>query len=211
MHANSVTTRVYTGTAETLSAVSDGVYTVVEKALGALKAIASGVWTFLGKVYASASEAVCAVMNWLSQMTAAAVGEAKKALSYVQELISSMNVDWVAVNATAITLIAGAASIGVAVAAGLVSGAAMAAVAGSLGGSTLVQQVVAVLFGATTAVCVNEVCFAFFKAGLSEELIAQCLTEAQTQQAQQVAAQQVAAQQTQAETQPAPVPALSGA
>jgi hypothetical protein len=181
VHANSLTTRAYNGSAAVLGGVGEGVYTVVEKAFSALKAIASGVWTFLGKVYASASEAVRAVINWLGQMVNAAVGEVKKALSYVKELVSSMNVDWVAVNSAVITLMAMAATIGVSVAAGILSGGAMAGVAAGLGASTTAQQVVAVLFGAVTAGCVSEVCYAFFQAGLRRELIAQCLTDAEAQ------------------------------
>jgi hypothetical protein len=179
VHSNSPLVRVYDGTAAVLGGIGEGIYTITEKAFSALKAIASGVWTFLGRIYASAADAVRAVVNWLGQMATAAVGKVREALSYVKELISSMNVDWVAVNNVAINLMVAAATIGISVVAGVLSGGAMAGVAASLGGSTLVQQITAVFFGAVTAGCVAEVAYAFFQAGVRRELLATCLTEAE--------------------------------
>jgi len=77
---------------DTVSVLGAGVSSVLSTLADAIQKIASGVWAFLGRVYNAFAEAVAAMVAWVKEMANAAYGRAKKALTAVHALVSSMNV-----------------------------------------------------------------------------------------------------------------------
>jgi hypothetical protein len=158
---------------DTLSALGSGVLTVIETIADAIKRIASGVWSFLGRVYNAFEEAVTALVGWLKETATAAYGQAKKALTAVHELVSSMNVS--DINAGMLKLVAAAAAIGVGFTVGGVVGITAAAVAAKLGAANIVIQATGVLFAASTTLCTSSALYALFEGGVEKSTLARIL------------------------------------
>lgn len=158
---------------DTLSALGSGVLTVIETVAEAIERIASGVWSFLGRAYSAIEEAVTAMVRWIKEMANAAYGQAKKALTAVHELVSSMNVS--DVNATMLTLVAAAAAIGVGTTVGLAAGVTTGSVVAGLGASELVVKATAILFAATAGYCTSQVVYALSLGGLPLSTLGQIL------------------------------------
>lgn len=158
---------------DTLSALGSGVLTVIETIADAIKRIASGVWSFLGRVYNAFAEAVSAMVGWLKETANAAHGQAKKALTAVHELVSSMNVS--DISAGMVKLVAAAAAIGVGFTVGGVVGITAAAVAAELGAANIVIQATGVLFAAATTLCTSSALYALFEGGVEKSTLARIL------------------------------------
>lgn len=151
-----------------------GVFSAV---IEGLQNIANAVWSFCGKVYLTCRDTLTAMYQWLGAQCAYATGEGKKAFGKLRELVGSMNVESTAVAIT--KLVAAAAAIGLAITAGTVVGVTMAGLATSIGASATVAKIAGVLFAATTTMCVAEVVYALSVTGLSDEVIAAGMVEAQ--------------------------------
>lgn len=183
IHDNSLINRTLQFGSDVLGTVGSTIVSVTETAFNALRDIAVGVWEFLGKLYTTAADAVRAVYNWLADLASRAYGAVKSALVRVKEYISSMNVDWLAVNSTCIKLMAAAAAIGIGTTVGLAAGVTMGALAGGLGAPVVIQQATALIFGAVTAGCTYEVAYALNCAGLSRASLAAMIAAAQRKSA----------------------------
>jgi hypothetical protein len=158
---------------DTLSALGTGVSSVITTLAEAIQKIASGVWAFLGRVYNAFAEAVSAMVAWVKDMANAAYGQAKKALTAVHELVSSMNVS--DINAGMLKLVAAAAAIGVGFTVGGVVGITAAAVAAKLGAANIVIQATGMLFAASTALCTSSALYALFEGGVEKSTLARIL------------------------------------
>lgn len=158
---------------DTLSALGSGVLTVIETIADAIKRIASGVWSFLGRVYNAFAEAVSAMVAWVKEMANAARGRAKKALTAVHELVSSMNVS--DINASMLSLVAAAAAIGVGATVGLAVGVTTGGLVAGLGASELVIKATAILFAAVSGGCTSQALYALYEGGVQKSTLAQIL------------------------------------
>jgi hypothetical protein len=158
---------------DTLAILGAGVSAALTTIADAIKQIAAGVWSFLGRVYSAVEEATAALVAWVKQMANAAYGQAKKALTAVHELVSSMNVS--DINAGMLKLVAAAAAIGVGTAVGVAAGATMGGMVLGLGAGTTIAQVTAILFAAVSGGCTAQVVYALFEAGVQKSTLAQVL------------------------------------
>jgi hypothetical protein len=175
-------TRIYSASAGAVAATGEFVGALATDATTALSAILDGlaevgksVWVFLGKVYDTVLAYAGAVMGWLGEQITYATGKVKDALKYVYELVSSMSIDWVAVNSAAINLMTAAASFGLAVTVGGAVGLTMGTIALNVGASQTFAQIVALLFGAVTAGCLSEVCYVLVRGGVDKTVVAKAL------------------------------------
>lgn len=158
---------------DTLSALGTGVTTVLTTLADAIQKIASGVWAFLGRVYNAFAEAVAAMVGWVKEMAQAAYGQARKALTAVHELVSSMNVN--DINVGMLKLVAAAAAVGLGVTTGAVVGVSAAAVAAKLGAADIVIQATAMLFAGATTFCTGSALYALFEGGVQKSTLARIL------------------------------------
>lgn len=158
---------------DTLTALGTGVLVVIETIGDAIKRIVSGVWSFLGRVYNAFEEAVAAMVGWLKETAHAARGQARKALTAVHELVSSMNVG--DINDGMLKLVAAAAAIGVGATVGLAVGVTTAAFAAKLGAASLVIQATGMLFAAASGGCTSAALYALFEGGVQKSTLAQIL------------------------------------
>lgn len=150
----------------------------LDSLLDSLVAVGTAVWEFLGKVYTTVMEWCSAVLSWIGNQIKAAVGKAKEAFAYVRKLVSSKNVDWIAVNTTAIKVLCAAAAVAVGVTGGIIVGGTLAGVAASAGASASVSKIVGILSAALTSGVLAEACFTLSQAGVREELIAKARAKA---------------------------------
>ena len=162
----SVVARVRETTIPVISVVFEG-----------LQNIANSVWSFCGKLYTTVRDALVAMYNYLGEMAQVASGQAKKAYGQLRELVGSMSME--TASDTVVKLMATAAAVGLAIVVGTAVGGAMAGIATGLGASAAVAEVTSVMFAAITACCVGEVTFALAVAGLSDQLLAASLIEAE--------------------------------
>jgi hypothetical protein len=175
-------TRIYSVGAGAVAATGEFIGAVATDATTALSAILDGlaqagkaVWVFLGKIYDSVLAYSSAVIGWLGEQITYATGKVKDALKYVYDLVSSMSIDWVAVNSAAINLMTAAASFGLAVTVGGAVGLTMGTIALNVGASQTFAQIVALLFGAVTAGCLSEVCYVLVRGGVDKTVVAKAL------------------------------------
>lgn len=175
VYMNDPLVRMYNGGAALVSSAGAGLQNILD----GLAHVAGQVWVFLGNVYATVVEYTTAVLNWIGEQISYAIGATRKALEYVYEFVGSMTVDWVAVNGHVVNLMAAAAAFGVAVTTGAAVGVGMAGIATAVVGAGTAAKVTGILFAAITANCVAPVAYTLFQAGISRELIAESLTEAE--------------------------------
>lgn len=178
--------QIYNGTAAIVSGVYSGAATTLKSICDTLADAAQRVWVFLGHVYDTVVSYTKAVLTWVADQIAYAFGAAKKALQSVYDYVSSMSVDWVAVNGHVVNLMCAAAAFGVAVTAGTAVGVTTGAIAATVVGTGTAAKVTALLMAAITANAVGPVAYTLFQSGVSREQIALGLAEAEAQQAQQV-------------------------
>lgn len=158
---------------DTVSVLGAGVSSVLSTLADAIQKIASGVWAFLGRVYNAFAEAVAAMVAWVKEMAQAAYGRAKKALTAVHELVSSMNVS--DINAGMLKLVAAAAAIGVGATVGLAVGVTTGSFAASLGAGATITKATAILFAAVSGGCTSGALYGLFEGGVQESTLARIL------------------------------------
>jgi hypothetical protein len=158
---------------DTVSALGGAVLTVCETIADAIKKIASGVWSFLGRVYSAIEEATAAVVAWIKEMANNAYGQAKKALTAVHALVSSMNIS--DVNAGMLKLVAAAAAIGVGTTVGVAVGVTTGGLAAAAGAGVTITKVTAILFAAVSGGCTSAALFGLFEGGVQESTLAKIL------------------------------------
>jgi hypothetical protein len=142
-----------------------------------LQNIANSVWSFCGKVYTTCRDALTAMYHWLGAQMHAAAGQSKTAYEQLRELVGSMSME--SASTAVVSLMATAAALGIAIVTGGAVGVAMTGVATNLGASAAVAQVTSVVFASISAVCVAEVTYALSIAGLSDQLLAAAMIEAE--------------------------------
>ena len=158
---------------DTVSVLGAGVSSVLSTLADAIQKIASGVWAFLGRVYNAFAEAVAAMVAWVKERAQAAYGRAKKALTAVHGLVSSMNVS--DINAGMLKLVAAAAAIGVGTTVGLAVGVTTGSIAASLGAGATITKATAILFAAVSGGCTSGALFGLFEGGVQESTLARIL------------------------------------
>lgn len=146
--------------------------------LDSLVAVGRAVWEFLGKVYTTVFEWCSAVLSWIGDQIKAAVGKAKEAFAYVRKLVSSKNVDWIAVNTTAIKVLCAAAAVAVGMTGGIIVGSTLAGVAAGAGASAGMTKLVGILTAAVSGSVLAEACYTLSQAGVRTELIAKARAQA---------------------------------
>ena len=174
--------QIYNGSAAVVSGAYAATTTTLQNVVDGLRDVAGKIWVFLGNVYETVLGYASAVVKWLGEQITYATGKCREAFEYVSELVGSMSVDWIAVNGAVINLLCAAAAFGVAVTVGTAVGVVVGGTAVAIVGAGTVAQVTALLFAAVTANCVAPVAYTLFKSGVSREVIAEGLQDAEDQQ-----------------------------
>ena len=165
--------------APTIGAIVGGaVTTTLDAILDGLAAVGTAIWTFMGKIYDTAFGFVSAVYAWLGNAISATVGKTREALQYVQELVSSRDMDWLKLNRGVLDVLCSVAAFGIAVTTGVAVGATVGAMALTIGASITVAQVAGVLTAASAAMVVGPMVHSLALAGVDDTLLASALIKA---------------------------------
>lgn len=149
-----------------------GLGSSLDNLLDSLLAVGKAVWEFMGKVFTTIYDWCTSVLNWIGAQMKRAVGDAKLALAYVRNLVSTKNVDWIKLNTVAIKILCGAAAIGIAITGGVLVGSTIGGLAVAAGATVGAAKLVSVLTCAVTAGVLAETCYTLFTAGVDKEEIA---------------------------------------
>lgn len=174
------------------SGVIGAVRVTLDAILDTLAAVGKAVWTFMGRVFDSALAFCGAVLRWVGSAILVASGKTREALLGVRERISSMNIDWVAVNSNLIKFMVAAAALGVGVTAGLMVGTATAGLAATglieiagvgFASAAWYGKIVGLIMAALSAGVVADVVYTLGMAGVEQKVIASALNEAKAKRA----------------------------
>lgn len=149
-----------------------GAAQALDDLLTGLTYAASAAYEFMGKVFHSIYEWCASVLSWLDNQIKAAPGKVKEAFTYVRSVVSSRNIDWIAVNTVAIKALCAAAAIGVAITGGVLVGVTVGGGAVAVGASVEAGRMIAIMSSAITGGVLAEACYTFMKAGLRVDDIA---------------------------------------
>lgn len=149
-----------------------GLGSSLDNLLDSLLAVGKAVWEFMGRVFSTIYEWAASVVSWIGAQMKNAGGKVREALSYVRNLVSTKNVDWLKVNTYAIKILCGAAAIGVAITGGVLVGSTIGGLAVAAGATVGTAKLVSVLTCAVTAGVLAETCYTLFTAGVDKEEIA---------------------------------------
>lgn len=178
------------------SGVIGAVRVTLDTILDSLAVVGKAVWTFLGKVFDSAFAFCGAVLRWVGDAILSASGKTREALVSVRERISSMNVDWVAVNSNLVKFMVAAAALGVGVTAGIMVGTVTAGLAATglveiagvgFASAAWYGKVVGLIFAALSAGVVADVIYTLGMAGVEQRVLAAALNDAKAKNAARLA------------------------
>lgn len=178
------------------SGVIGAVRVTLDTILDSLAVVGKAVWTFLGKVFDSAFAFCGAVLRWVGDAILSASGKTREALVSVRERISSMNIDWVAVNSNLVKFMVAAAALGVGVTAGIMVGTVTAGLAATglveiagvgLASAAWYGKVVGLIFAALSAGVVADVIYTLGMAGVEQRVLAAALNDAKAKNAARLA------------------------